>query len=274
MLTVELECGELFSKSRGKTLELVNDPTFVEFDLSDFVQYDSVDGIAFCDVVEQCDHMYAAKAKEYANPDHLYTCAPPKKNSKKRKFRKPMSVFSARQKFRQRSVAKAVRCVVSKACKKTVKNPRSVLAKSPPSRVHNTPSLLRLPNVQPKRRGQKFHKHANGLKVTKSVLRVLKKIHPQSTISVRGMVIVNDFLGDMFEKLAITSRDLMRKVGRKTLMARDVAGAVRLEMKGELQMFTMQQGLQALTLVADSFGLDTREMEQRKFKKNVKKAKL
>ncbi len=58
----------------------------------------------------------------------------------------------------------------------------------------------------------------------------------------------------------------MHKVGWKTLMACDVVGAVHLEMKGELGMFPMQQWLQALTLVADSLGLDMREAEKTSMK--------
>ena len=84
---------------------------------------------------------------------------------------------------------------------------------------------------------------------------------------------VNDFLGDMFDKVTNTA-DLMRKVGCKTLLAHDIAAGVHLEMHGELQMFSMWQGMQALTLVVDSYGLDTHEHLKDQYLHTAKKAKL
>ncbi len=88
------------------------------------------------------------------------------------------------------------------------------------------------------------------------------------------MSVVNDFMGDMFGKVVSTAADLMQKVGCKTLLVHDIAAAVWLEMKGELQVFAMTRGLQALTLVTDSYGLDMWTKEKLQFVNTIKKTKM
>ncbi len=124
------------------------------------------------------------------------------------------------------------------------------------------------------KRKSKFYGQLSGLIVTKPVVKVLKHIHPQTTISTHSMTIVHDFLADMFEKLAETAGHLLHKVGCKTLMAHDITAAVSLEMHGELKIFAMTRGLQALTLVADSYGLDTRDVQKAKYINAKKDATL
>ncbi len=88
------------------------------------------------------------------------------------------------------------------------------------------------------------------------------------------MNIIHDVLGDIFEKLAETAKDLIRKVGRHTLQARDFAGATALLFHSELRVFAMTKGMQAMTLTADSYGLDTCEAAKSKFVRASKCAKL
>ncbi len=99
-------------------------------------------------------------------------------------------------------------------------------------------------------------------------------VHPSYTLSQKGINVVHDVLGDMFEKLAETAKDLMRKVGRCTLQARDIAGATALLFHSELHVFAITKGMQAMTLTADSYGLDTHEAAKSKFVRASKCAKL
>ncbi len=87
------------------------------------------------------------------------------------------------------------------------------------------------------------------------------------------MNVVNDFMGDFFERIADTAKQLMRKVGRQTLQARNIAGAVALLTQGELRMFAMTKGLQSLTLTADSYRLDTHDIAKHRYANAVKLAK-
>ncbi len=66
------------------------------------------------------------------------------------------------------------------------------------------------------------------LRLEQPMFKVLKSIHLHCTISTRAMYAAHDFMTDMFEKITAESVQLMRKVGRRTLTARDVAAAVKL----------------------------------------------
>ena len=65
------------SDKRDNTPDLVNDLTFVEFDLSDLVSSNCVDR---AEVIDKSDHGYACKAPSAAEvcvqPEHLYALAP------------------------------------------------------------------------------------------------------------------------------------------------------------------------------------------------------
>ncbi len=119
-----------------------------------------------------------------------------------------------------------------------------------------------------------MHKHffpwQNGLLVTKAITKVLHSIHPCTSLSYKGMDIVHDFLGDVYENIAAIAGEIMRKVRRYNLQARDIAGAVTLLLHRELHIFAMTKGLQVLTLTADSCGLDTHDSAKRKYKRASK----
>lgn len=103
---------------------------------------------------------------------------------------------------------------------------------------------------------------------------MLHSVHPDLNMSMKGMNVVNDLLGDFFEQVLQTAKQLMQKVGHRTLFVHDIAAAVALHLRGELHMFAMTQGLQALNLTADSYGLDTHHKKEKKSKKSVQSSKL
>ncbi len=88
------------------------------------------------------------------------------------------------------------------------------------------------------------------------------------------MNVVNDFLGDMYEKIVCEASQLHCKVGRRTLLARDIEGVVSLILHGELRIFSMMKGLQVMTLLSDSYGLDTHADSQLAMCRAVKHTKF
>ena len=109
--------------------------------------------------------------------------------------------------------------------------------------------------------------------MTNAINKVLHCVHPSTTLSQKGRNVIHDVLGDMFEKLSETAKDLMRKVGRCTSQVQDIAEVTALLLHGELCIFAISKGLQAMTLAADLYGLDTHEAAKSKFVQASKCAK-
>ena len=79
------------------------------------------------------------------------------------------------------------------------------------------------------------------------ILKVLKQVHPQMTISKRGMMIMNSVVNDSFERVAAEAGRLCRYSGKGTLSSREVQTAVRLVFPGELAKHAVGEGTKAVT---------------------------
>jgi len=79
------------------------------------------------------------------------------------------------------------------------------------------------------------------------IYRVLKQVHPETGISKRSMHIMNSFIGDIFEKIALESSKLVRYNKKHTLSSREVQTAVRLLLPGELAKHAVSEGTKAVT---------------------------
>ena len=79
---------------------------------------------------------------------------------------------------------------------------------------------------------------------------VLKWIHPELSISKRSMQIMNLFIIDIFEKIALDSSLLLCYNNKSTLTSREVQTAVRLLLPGELAMHAVYNGTKAVTFYA------------------------
>lgn len=64
--------------------------------------------------------------------------------------------------------------------------------------------------------------------------KVLKQIHENTGISQRAMIILNDFMNDIFERIANEASVLANRDKSRTLRSRDVMTAVKLVFVGEL----------------------------------------
>ncbi|CAL0332315.1 unnamed protein product [Lupinus luteus] len=93
-----------------------------------------------------------------------------------------------------------------------------------------------------KKRGRK-----NGEGYQRYVYRVLKQVHPDLGISSQTMTILNNLMNDMFERLADEAAKLNTCSGHVTLSSREIQGAVKLVLPGELGKHAIAEGAKAVT---------------------------
>jgi len=92
-----------------------------------------------------------------------------------------------------------------------------------------------------------------GVRTFKSyIFKVLKQVHPQTRISKKGIAIMNNFVTDTFEKVAMEASKLCRINKRMTMSSRDVQSAVRLVLPGELSKHAVSEGTKAMTKFAQA----------------------
>ncbi|KAK4375934.1 hypothetical protein RND71_006611 [Anisodus tanguticus] len=84
------------------------------------------------------------------------------------------------------------------------------------------------------------------------VFRVLKQVHPDKGISSKAMTILNNLMGDMFERIANEAAILSKYVGRATLASVDIQDAVKLVLPGELGKHAIAEGTKAVTTYISS----------------------
>ncbi|XP_071711495.1 probable histone H2B.3 [Rutidosis leptorrhynchoides] len=77
--------------------------------------------------------------------------------------------------------------------------------------------------------------------------KVLKQVHPDLGISSKAMVIINNFMTDMFERLAETSGRLSEYNKKITMSSREVQAAVKLVVPGELGKHAIAEGTKAVS---------------------------
>ena len=107
----------------------------------------------------------------------------------------------------------------------------------------------------PSKKSAKAPKKAGGAKKKKSrtesystyIYRVLKQVHPDTGISKKGMSIMNSFINDAFERIAVEAGKLVRYNKKGTLSSREIQTAVRLILPGELAKHAVSEGTKAVT---------------------------
>ena len=99
---------------------------------------------------------------------------------------------------------------------------------------------------QKKRRGKRKESYAI------YIYRVLKQVHPDTGISKRGMSIMNSFINDAFERIAVEAGKLVRYNKKGTLSSREIQTAVRLILPGELAKHAVSEGTKAVTKYTSS----------------------
>merc|ERR1712007_149699 len=79
------------------------------------------------------------------------------------------------------------------------------------------------------------------------IYKVLKQVHPEVGVSKKSMNIMNSFINDSFEKIALESSKLVRFNKRRNLSSREVQTAVKLILPGELARHAISEGTKAVT---------------------------
>ncbi|KAK8601695.1 hypothetical protein V6N13_058620 [Hibiscus sabdariffa] len=82
------------------------------------------------------------------------------------------------------------------------------------------------------------------------VFRVLKQVHPGMAISSKAMSVINSYMNDMFDKITNEATKLSMYTHTKTLSSREIQGAVRLVLPGELGKHAVAEGSKAVTCYA------------------------
>lgn len=84
------------------------------------------------------------------------------------------------------------------------------------------------------------------------IFKVLRQILPESSISKKGMAVMNSFMVDVFNRLACQASRMRRFAKRKTLSVRDIQSAVRLLLTGELAEIAICNGVEAVNKFMNS----------------------
>ena len=79
------------------------------------------------------------------------------------------------------------------------------------------------------------------------IYKVLKTVHPEMGISKRGMSVMNSFLADVFERIAVEGGKLARYNKKSTLSSREIQTACRLMLPGELAKHAVSEGTKSVT---------------------------
>merc|ERR1712096_340067 len=79
------------------------------------------------------------------------------------------------------------------------------------------------------------------------IYKVLKQVHPEIGVSKRSMSIMNSFINDTFERIALEASKLCRYTKKRTLSSREVQTSVRLILPGELARHAVSEGTKAVT---------------------------
>jgi len=75
----------------------------------------------------------------------------------------------------------------------------------------------------------------------------LKQVHPDTGISRKAMIIMDNFVYDILKRIGTEARTLCEMFGKKTLTAREIQTAVRLVFPGELAKHAVSEGTKAVT---------------------------
>jgi histone H2B len=79
------------------------------------------------------------------------------------------------------------------------------------------------------------------------IFKVLKQVHPDTGISKKSMIIMNNMMEDLFEKIASEASNLAKYNKRHTISTREVQTAVRLIFPGELSKHAATEGQKAIS---------------------------
>jgi len=93
---------------------------------------------------------------------------------------------------------------------------------------------------------KKHRKKARHESFSVYIYKVLKQVHNDTGISKKSMSIMNSFIKDIFERIALESSKLVRYNKKHTLSAREIQSSVKLLLPGELAKHAIIEGAKAV----------------------------
>ena len=100
------------------------------------------------------------------------------------------------------------------------------------------------------KKDKKEHKRSRHETFSVYIYKVLKQVHNDTGISKKSMAIMNSFINDIFERIALEASKLVRYNKKHTLSAREVQSAVKLLLPGELAKHAIIEGAKAVNKIA------------------------
>ena len=99
---------------------------------------------------------------------------------------------------------------------------------------------------------KKARRHSRHETFSVYIYKVLKQVHQDTGISKKSMAIMNSFINDVFERIALEASKLVRYNKKHTLSAREIQSAVTLLLPGELAKHAIIEGAKAVNKIAES----------------------
>ena len=130
--------------------------------------------------------------------------------------------------------------------KTTPKKEKKAVEKKPKKeRVKKAPKEKKDGDSQEKE--GKRRKKPNTSSYATYIYKVLKQVHPDTGISRKAMVVMDSFVHDIFERIAIEAGRLARYNDRHTITSREIQTSVRLILPGELAKHAVSEGTKAVS---------------------------
>ena len=107
-------------------------------------------------------------------------------------------------------------------------------------------------SVKKEKKDKKGKKHTRHETFSVYIYKVLKQVHNDTGISKKSMAIMNSFINDVFERIALEASKLVRYNKKHTLSAREIQSAVKLLLPGELAKHAIIEGAKAVNKIAES----------------------
>lgn len=113
-------------------------------------------------------------------------------------------------------------------------------------RRSNDPSGVISTTSKPMKKSKKKSKKSKGESYTGYIYKMLKSVHPQMGMANKAMMIMNSFMTDAFERIAMESGKLCTYNKRETMTDREIRTAVRLTLPGELAVHAIEDGMRGV----------------------------
>ena len=108
------------------------------------------------------------------------------------------------------------------------------------------------PTAKKEKKDKKAKRHSRHETFSVYIYKVLKQVHQDTGISKKSMAIMNSFINDVFERIALEASKLVRYNKKHTLSAREIQSAVKLLLPGELAKHAIIEGAKAVNKIAES----------------------